>query len=66
VKSGRAWHYPRMTGPSALILSILMLATFLLSAGGVFLIVKRRDFRKGLLMLLAAAVMLGNVLIWTL
>jgi len=54
-----------MTGPSAIILSILMIAAFALTAGGVYLIVKRRDRRKGALMLVAALVMLGNVLVWT-
>jgi hypothetical protein len=50
---------------SGLTLSILMLAAFALTAGGVYLIVKRRDRRKGALMLVAALVMLGNVLIWS-
>jgi len=54
-----------MTGPTAIILSILMIAAFALTAGGVYLIVKRRDRRKGALMLVAALVMLGNVLVWT-
>ncbi len=53
-----------MTGPASILLSILMIAAFLLGAGGMWLIVKRRDFRKGVLMLLAALVFLGNVLIW--
>jgi hypothetical protein len=55
-----------MTGPGPLILSILMLAAFLLAAGGVHMIVKRKERGKGTLMLLAAAVALGDVLIWTL
>jgi len=55
-----------MTGPSALLLSILMLASFLLGAGGVHLIVRRGERGKGVLMLVAAAVALGDVLIWTL
>jgi LPXTG-motif cell wall-anchored protein len=55
-----------MTGPSAMILSILMIAAFLLAAGGVFLIVKRQERGKGALMLLAALIALANVLIWTL
>jgi hypothetical protein len=53
------------TGPGDILLSILMLVAFILGAGGMWLIVRRRDFRKGLLMLVAALVMLGNVLIWT-
>jgi hypothetical protein len=55
-----------MTGPSAMILAILMIAAFALTAGGVYLIVKRGERRKGALMIVAAIVMLGNVLIWTL
>lgn len=53
------------SGPGALILSTLMLAAFLLGAGGMWMIVRRGDPKKGALMLIAAAVMLGNVLIWT-
>jgi hypothetical protein len=56
----------RMQSASAsALLSVLMIAAFLLGAGGMWLIVKRRDVRKGVLMLLAALVMLGNVLVWT-
>lgn len=54
-----------MTGMSALMFSILMLAAFALTAGGAYLILKRRDRRKGALMIVAALVMLGNVMIWT-
>jgi hypothetical protein len=54
-----------MTGPGSILLSILMIAAFALGAGGMWLIAKRRDFRKGSLMLIAAAVFLGNVLIWS-
>lgn len=54
-----------MTGPASILLSILMIAAFLLGAGGMWLIVKRRDFRKGVMMLAAALVLLGNVLVWT-
>lgn len=55
-----------MTGPGALTLSLLMLAGVFLSAGGIALIVRRRDRKRGLLMLAAALVMFGNVAIWTL
>ncbi len=55
-----------MTGPGSIALSILMIAAFLLGAGGMWLIAKRRDFKKGVLMLVAAAVFLANVLIWSL
>lgn len=55
-----------MSGASATFLSILMVAAFLLAWGGIYLLAKRKDRRKGLLMLAAAAVALGNVLVWTL
>lgn len=54
-----------MNGPGAAILSITMIAAFLLGAGGAWMLVRKRDFRKGALMLAAAVVLLGNVLIWT-
>lgn len=54
-----------MTGLAALTLSILMLSAFALTAGGVYLILKERDRRKGALMIVAAIVMLGNALIWS-
>lgn len=46
--------------------SIMMLAVFALVAGGLTLIVRKRDARKGGLMLVAAVVLLVNVLIWML
>jgi hypothetical protein len=54
------------SGLGATFLSILMIAAFALAAGGIHLLVKRNDRKKGILMLLAAAVALGNVLVWTL
>ena len=39
---------------------------FALAAGGIYLIATRRDRKRGVLMLAAAAVFLVNVLIWTL
>ena len=54
-----------MTGFPATILSILVLATFSLVAGGAYLLVKRNERKQGVLMLIAAAVMFGNVLVWT-
>lgn len=53
-----------MTGPNALILSILMLATFLMAAGGIFIMLTGRDRRKAVLMFALAMVMFANVLIW--
>ena len=46
-------------------LSIAMIAVFLLAAGGVTLLRRGRHRKQGVLMLVAAAVLLGNVLIWT-
>ena len=47
-------------------LALAMLAVFLLAAGGVKLILDGQQRKQGLLMLIAAAVLLGNVLVWTL
>ena len=55
-----------MTGLGAALLSLTMLATFALIAGGLYLILTRRDRRKGTLMLIAALVLFGNVLVWSL
>lgn len=49
---------------AATALSILMLAGIALIAGGLYLILRRQDVKRGLLMLVAAAVMFGNVVIW--
>lgn len=48
----------------ATLLSIAMLAALALAIGGGRLIWQGRDRRRGVLMLIAAAVILGNVLIW--
>jgi len=53
------------SGLAATLMSTAMIASFLVGAGGMWLIVKRRDVKKGALMLVAALVMLANVLIWT-
>ena len=47
-------------------LAITMVAVFLLAAGGVRLAMRREHRQKGVLMIVAAMVLLGNVLIWTL
>ena len=47
-------------------LSLAVMAVFALTAGGLYLLLKSRNRKHGLLMLLAAAVLFGNVLIWTL
>ena len=47
-------------------MAIAMIAAFLLILGGIRLL-RRTDSRgKGVLMLVAAVVLVGNVLIWTL
>ena len=46
-------------------LAIAMIAAFLLIIGG-FRLIKGGEYRKqGMLMLLAALVLVGNVLVWT-
>jgi hypothetical protein len=47
----------------ALLLSIAVISVFVLIAGGIRLL-RTGDRSKGILMLVAAAVLLGNVLIW--
>jgi hypothetical protein len=49
-----------------LVLSIAMLAALLLTGGGMWLIVKRRDYKRGTLMIVAGAVIFMNVWIWSL
>ena len=55
-----------MTGFVAALLSIGVLASFALIGGGLWLLIKRRDVKQGALMLVAAAVLLVNVLMWSL
>jgi hypothetical protein len=43
-----------------------MIAAFLLIGGGIKLALSAEHRSRGLLMILAAAVLIGNVLIWTL
>ena len=50
---------------STLAPAIAMLGMFACLLGGGYLIAKQRDVKKGVLMLIMAAVLLGNVLIWT-
>jgi hypothetical protein len=46
------------------LLSISMLAVFALALGGGWIVAKRREKKQGVLMLIAALVLLGNILIW--
>ncbi len=50
-------------GMAGMILSILMLAGLLLTGGGLYALVKKRDRKRGLLMILAGLVMFANVAI---
>ena len=57
---------PTLTGIAAAAPAIAMLGAFACLIGGGMLIAKRRDVKKGMLMLVMAAVLIGNVAIWTL
>lgn len=46
--------------------AIAMLGAFACLFGGGCLVVKGKDRRKGVLLLVMAAVLVGNVLVWTL
>lgn len=52
-----------MSGLAAAILSVMMIAVFVMAAGGLRLILTGRDRKRGALMLVVSAVMLANVLI---
>ena len=54
-----------MNGIAAVAPAVAMLAAFACLLGGGWLIATRRDRLKGALMLVMAAVLVGNVLIWT-
>ncbi len=54
-----------MTGLAAAAMAVAMLAAFALVFGGVKLARRPEDRKRGILMIVAAAVLVGNVLIWT-
>ena len=54
-----------MEGLAGLAMAVAMLAAFALMFGGVKLAMRREDRKRGLLMLAAAGVLVGNVLVWT-
>ena len=54
-----------MTNLESIAPAIAMLAAFACLIGGGLLIAKRQNVGKGVLMLVMAAVLVGNVLIWT-
>lgn len=65
VKAAPAGSGEGVTGSATTLLSIAMIAAFVLAGGGLWLLVKGHDRKRGVLMLLAALVTLGNVLVWT-
>ena len=50
---------------SSTVLAIAMLAACLLVVGGIRLVMRKADRSRGILMILAALVLVGNVVIWT-
>jgi hypothetical protein len=50
---------------SSIVMTLAMVAAFLLGAGGTSLALARHTRARGLLMLAAALVMVMNVMIWT-
>jgi hypothetical protein len=54
-----------MDNVSGLLLSVLMLAGFLLTGGGLYRWARLADRKRGLLMIVAGLVMWGNVAILT-
>ena len=55
-----------MQGFGGAAMAVAMLAAFALAIGGVRLAMRPADRKRGVLMLVAAAVLVGNVLVWTL
>ena len=55
-----------MAGLASTVMAIAMIAAFLLIVGGIMLALRKQERGRGALMIGAAAVLLGNVLIWTL
>ena len=55
-----------MTGLEAAAPAIAMLGCFACAIGGGYLLATGRDRKKGALLLVMAAVLVGNVLVWTL
>ena len=54
-----------MSALASTLLSIAVLAAFVLAGGGIYLVAKRINRVQGVLMLIMAAVLIGNVLVWT-
>ncbi|MBA3878405.1 MAG: hypothetical protein C0500_01660 [Sphingobium sp.] len=56
---------PQISGTAGALLALTMLGAFACAIGGGWMIAKGRDRRKGALLLVMAAVLVGNVLVWT-
>ncbi len=54
-----------MTGFASAAMALAMIAAFLLVIGGARLAMREGDRKRGILMIVAAAVLVGNVLILT-
>ena len=54
-----------MTSFSSLAMTAAMVAAFLLAGGGVKLVLARQTRTRGVLMIVAALVIVMNVMIWT-
>ena len=54
-----------MTATSSTLLAMLMIAGFILTGGGIYMLVKRGDRFRAILMIVAGLVMWGNVAIMT-
>jgi ABC-type transport system involved in cytochrome c biogenesis permease component len=54
-----------MDGFSSIAFTVAMVTAFLLLAGGVKLALARQTRRRGILMIVAALVIVTNVMIWT-
>jgi hypothetical protein len=54
-----------MSTLASTLLSVAVLAAIALVIGGAIMIVRHRQLQRGLLMIAAAIVLAGNVLIWT-
>ena len=55
-----------MSAVASIAPAVAMLGAFACLFGGGYLIARRIDRRKGVLLLVMAAVLVGNVLVWTL
>ena len=57
---------PTISGTAGALLTLAMLGAFACAIGGAWMIARQRDRTKAMLLLVMAAVLVGNVLVWTL